>query len=73
MDYLSCILTVMSTILVGRKLRIGWIVAAVNSTLICYIAVKVRQYGFIPANLLCIGLYGVNIHKWREIAREKGS
>jgi hypothetical protein len=64
MDYLSCILTVMSTILVGRKLRLGWIVAGVNSLLICYIAVKVRQYGLIPANLLCIGLYCVNIRRW---------
>jgi hypothetical protein len=65
MDYLSCLLTVVSTILIGRKLRIGWIVAGVNSVVICYIAIKVHQYGFIPANMLCIGLYCANIRKWR--------
>ena len=38
----------------------------VHSALICYIAVKVHQYGFIPANLFCIGLYVGNIRRWSK-------
>ncbi len=66
LDYLSCLLTVLSTILVGRKLRAGWVVAAVNSVLFCVIGVRTRQIGFIPANLFCIALYAWNLHRWKN-------
>lgn len=66
MDYLSCALTILSTVLIGRKLRIGWIIAGINSIVICYIATKVHQYGLIPANLFCIGLYVGNIRRWSK-------
>jgi nicotinamide riboside transporter PnuC len=66
LDYLSCVLTVLSTILVGRRLWEGWILAAINSVIICIIGMKTAQLGFIPANLFCIVLYGVNLRSWRK-------
>jgi hypothetical protein len=56
LDYISCVLTVISTVLVGRKLWQGWIVAAVNSVIICVIGMRTAQFGFVPANLFCMGL-----------------
>ena len=66
LDYLSCVLTVGSTILVGRRCWQGWVVAAVNSLIICFIGLRTAQLGFIPANLFCIVLYGVNLRTWRK-------
>lgn len=66
LDYFSCLLTVLSTILVGRKLWMGLLVAAVNSVLICVIGLRTDQFGFIPANLFCIAVYAVSIRSWRR-------
>jgi hypothetical protein len=60
LDYISCVLTVVSTILVGKKLWHGWVIAAANSVIICFIGVQTAQFGFVPANLLCMGLYANN-------------
>jgi hypothetical protein len=65
MDYLSCLLTIVSTVLIGKKLWHGWIVAAVNSLVICFIGVRTAQFGFVPANLFCIALYAGNLSSWR--------
>lgn len=69
LDYLSCLLTVLSTLLVGRKLWAGLAVGAVNSILICIIGLKTSQFGFIPANLFCIAVYSVSIRSWRRSSR----
>jgi hypothetical protein len=66
LDYISCVLTIVSTVMVGRKLWAGWVVAAINSILICIIGVRTAQFGFIPANLFCIALYAWNFHHWRN-------
>lgn len=66
LDYLSCLLTVLSTVLVGRKMWYGLVVAGVNSLLICIIGLKTSQLGFIPANLFCIGVYAMSIRSWRR-------
>ncbi len=66
LDYISCVLTISSTILVGKKRWQGWVVAGLNSVLICIIAVNTAQIGFIPANLFCIALYTYNIWEWRK-------
>lgn len=66
LDYLSCLLTVLSTLLVGRKMWLGLVVAGVNSLLICIIGLKTSQLGFIPANLFCIGVYATSIRSWRR-------
>ena len=65
LDYLSCLLTVLSTVLVGRRMWQGWIVASANSAVICVIAVRTAQTGFVPANLFCLAIYGYNIARWR--------
>jgi hypothetical protein len=65
-DYVSCLLTIVSTVLVGRRFWQGWVLAAINSVIICVIAVKTNQTGFIPANLFCIVLYGFNLRAWRK-------
>ncbi len=69
LDTLSCALTVLSTLLVGRKLWTGLVVAGFNSVVICVIGLRTAQFGFIPANLFCIGVYAVSIRSWM---RESG-
>ncbi|HXY49110.1 MAG TPA: hypothetical protein VEI01_06635 [Terriglobales bacterium] len=66
LDLLSCGLTILSTVMVGRRCWEGWALAAVNSVIICVIALRTEQFGFIPANLFCIVLYGVNLRRWRK-------
>jgi hypothetical protein len=65
LDYLSCVLTVLGTVLLGKKLWQGWVVAAINSAVVCVIGVRTAQFGFVPANLLCIALYTSNLIHWR--------
>ena len=64
LDYLSCFLTILSTVLVGRKLWTGLVVAGVNSVIICVIGLRTAQLGLIPANLFCIAVYAVSIRSW---------
>jgi hypothetical protein len=68
LDYLSCLLTVASTVMIGRRLWQGWLVAGANSAVICYIGVRTAQTGFVPANLFCIAMYAYNIAQWRKPA-----
>jgi nicotinamide riboside transporter PnuC len=68
LDYLSCVLTIVSTVLVGRRCWEGWILAAANSVVVCLIGFRTAQFGFIPANLFCIALYVVNVRSWRKPA-----
>jgi len=66
LDYLSCVLTITSTILVGRRCWEGWIVATVNSIIMCVIGIKTAQLGFIPANVFCIAISVNNLRSWRR-------
>jgi nicotinamide riboside transporter PnuC len=66
LDYLSCLLTVASTILVGRRYWEGWALAAVNSVVMCIIGIRTEQLGFVPANLFCIVVSAINLHAWRK-------
>ena len=43
----------------------GWVIAGVNSVIICAIGVRTAQLGFVPANLFCIAIYAHNISAWR--------
>ena len=65
LDYISCFLTILSTVLIGKRLWYGWIVAALNSLIVCVIGVQTAQYGFLPGNLFCIALYAHNLASWR--------
>jgi nicotinamide riboside transporter PnuC len=66
LDYLSCVLTIASTILVGRRCWEGWLVATANSIIMCIIGLKTAQLGFIPANLFCIVISANNLRTWRR-------
>jgi len=65
LDYLSCVLTVAATVLIGKKLWQGWVIAGINSAVVCVIGIRTAQFGFVPANLLCIALYTSNLFSWR--------
>jgi hypothetical protein len=64
LDYLSCFLTVIATILLARKSWIGLLIAIVNSLIVCAIGLRTSQLGFIPANLFCICAYAFSVRSW---------
>jgi hypothetical protein len=64
LDYLSCFLTVLATILLARKSWIGLLIAIVNSLIVCAIALHTSQLGLIPANLFCISVYAFSMRSW---------
>jgi len=64
LDYLSCFLTILATVLVSRKSWTGLLISIVNSMIVCLIGFRTAQFGFIPANLLCICLYAFGIRSW---------
>jgi hypothetical protein len=64
LDYLSCFLTVLATILLARKCWIGLLFAIINSVIVCAIGVHTLQFGFIPANLFCICVYSISLRSW---------
>jgi len=68
LDYLSCVLTITSTILVGRRCWQGWLLAGVNCVIMCIIGIKTAQLGFIPANIFCIVVSAINLRTWRRAA-----
>jgi hypothetical protein len=70
LDTMSCALTVLSTVLVGRKMWSGLLVAGVNSIVICVIGLRTQQFGFIPANLFCIAVYAVSLRSWMKARTE---
>ena len=64
LDYLSCFLTILATVLVGQKRWSGLVLSGVNSFIVCIIGLHTRQFGFIPANVFCIGVYAFSIRSW---------
>src|ERR1700733_9142035 len=64
LDYLSCFLTMLATVLVTRKSWTGLLISIVNSMIVCVIGFRTSQFGFIPANLICICVYAFNIRPW---------
>src|ERR1700744_560868 len=65
-DYLSCFLTVLATILLARKSWIGLLIAIVNSLIVCAIALRTSQLGFIPANVFSICIYVFSMRSWHK-------
>lgn len=70
LDYLSCFLTVVATILVGRKMWTGLVVSGVNSLIVCVIGLHTSQYGFIPANVFCICINAFNLRAWLKVQKD---
>ena len=70
LDYLSCFLTVVATILVGRKMWSGLIVSCANSFIVCVIGLHTSQYGFIPANVFCICINALNLRAWLRVQKD---
>jgi hypothetical protein len=69
LDYLSCFLTVVGTILLGRKMWTGLVVSAANSLVVCVIGLHTSQYGFIPANVFCICINALNLRAWLKVQK----
>src|SRR6202040_2311327 len=70
LDYLSCLLSVIATILVGRKMWTGLVVSGVNSLIVCVIGLHTSQYGFIPANVFCICINAFNLRAWLKVQKD---
>ena len=70
LDYLSCLLTVLATILVGRKMWTGLVVSGLNSLIVCVIGLHTAQYGFIPANVFCICINAFNLRAWLKVQKD---
>lgn len=64
LDYLSCFLSVLATILLARKSWIGLLIAILISLIVCAIGMRTFQFGFIPANLFCICVYAISMRSW---------
>ena len=64
LDYLSCFLTILATVLLGRKSWTGLLISIINSMIVCVIGFRTSQFGFIPANLICICVYAFSIRSW---------
>ena len=64
LDYLSCFLTVLATVLLARKSWVGLLIAIANSLIVCAIALQTSELGFIPANMFCICTYAFSIRSW---------
>jgi hypothetical protein len=59
---------VISTVLIGKRYWQGWVLAGMNSVIVCVIAKNTAQFGFIPANVFCLALYAHNVWNWRKAA-----
>ena len=70
LDYLSCFLTIVATILVGRKMWTGLVVSGVNSLIVCVIGLHTSQYGFIAANVFCICINAFNLRTWLKVQKD---
>jgi hypothetical protein len=70
LDYLSCFLTIVATIMVGRKMWTGLLVSGVNSLIVCLIGLHTSQYGFIPANVFCICINAFNLRAWLRVQKD---
>jgi hypothetical protein len=70
LDYLSCFLTVVATILLGRKMWTGLVVSGLNSLIVCVIGLHTSQYGFIPANVFCICINAFNLRAWLKTRKD---
>jgi hypothetical protein len=70
LDYLSCFLTVVATILVGRKMWTGLVVSGVNSLIVCVIGLHTSQFGFIPANVFCLCINAFSVRAWLKLQRD---
>jgi hypothetical protein len=66
LDYLSCSLTAVATILIRRKMWTGLVVSGVNNLIVCVIGLHTSQYGFIPANVFCICINAFNLRAWSK-------
>jgi len=70
LDYLSCFLTIVATILLGKKMWTGLVVSGVNSLIVCVIGLHTSQYGFIPANVFCICINAFNLRAWLMVQND---
>jgi hypothetical protein len=73
LDYLSCFLTVVAAVLIGRKMWTGLVVSGVNSLIVGVIGLHTAQYGFIPANVFCICVNAFNPWAWLKVKKSEST
>jgi hypothetical protein len=49
----------------------GLLLSIVNSLIVCLISFRTSQFGFIPANLVCICVYAFGIRSWLKKANTR--
>jgi hypothetical protein len=69
LDYLSCFLTVVATIFIGRRMWTGLVLSGVNSLIVCVIGLRTSQYGIIPANVFCNCINAFNLRTWLKVQK----
>jgi hypothetical protein len=73
LDYLSCFLTVVAAVLIGRKMWTGLVVSGVNSLIVGVIGLHTAQHGFIPANVFCICVNAFNPWAWLKVKKSEST
>jgi hypothetical protein len=71
LDYISCFLTIVATVLVGRRMWAGLVLSGINSLIVCVIGLHTSQYGFIPANMFCVCIYAMSLRSWLKAPKDE--
>ena len=67
MDWFLSVITLSGNFLIGRKLKVGWVVFMIASVLWIYYAIFMlnpSQYGLVPAAVINLGIAISSFRKW---------
>jgi hypothetical protein len=66
LDWVAGALSFAGMYTVGKKLWWGWLINAFNCLLLIYINGYLRLWGFVPLNVVLLGLFVKNAWTWRR-------
>ena len=67
MDWVISILSIVATVMLGKKLKWGWIIICLTQLLWIYYALFIlspSQYGLVPAQIIVFVVSAVSAWKW---------
>lgn len=64
MPWVLSILTLIQTVLLGRKSPIAWLLSMANNVLWIVWAVQSHNYGFMPMAVILFALAALNYRRW---------